>query len=131
MGEGDVKFIGCIGAFLGWQGAIFSLFGGAFAGLILLIPFLLIQKLRSQKEATNPDPDAEPSPDTIGVGVHIPFGPMLALGALLYIFFFQEYTDAYFQNIWQILNEFANSWIFLLRTLLPFSISPTFFVTAR
>jgi len=109
MGEGDVKFIGCIGAFLGWQGAIFSLFGGACAGLILLIPFLLIQKLRSQKEATNPDPDAEPSPDTIGVGVHIPFGPMLALGALLYIFFFQEYTDAYFQNIWQILNEFANS----------------------
>ena len=109
MGEGDVKLIGCIGAFLGWQGALFSLFGGACAGLILLLPFLVIQKLRRPQEVATHEEDSADPTLTIGIGIHIPFGPMLALGALLYIFLFQEQTDAYFQNIWQILNEFPHS----------------------
>ena len=34
MGFGDVKFLGAIGAFVGWQGAVFSIFGGAVIGTI-------------------------------------------------------------------------------------------------
>jgi leader peptidase (prepilin peptidase)/N-methyltransferase len=34
MGEGDSKFLMFVGAFLGWQGALFALVGGAFQGLL-------------------------------------------------------------------------------------------------
>ena len=40
MGEGDVKFVGFIGAFCGWQGAVFAMFGGAFIGSVVLLPLL-------------------------------------------------------------------------------------------
>lgn len=35
MGEGDAKFLMFIGAFLGWQGALFALVAGAFQGTIV------------------------------------------------------------------------------------------------
>ena len=44
MGEGDVKFLAAIGAFIGWQGALFSLFGGAFIGTIIILPYLFFKK---------------------------------------------------------------------------------------
>ena len=34
MGFGDVKFVGAIGAFTGWQGAVFAVFGGAVIGTL-------------------------------------------------------------------------------------------------
>ena len=102
MGEGDVKLLGCIGAFTGWQGALFSLFGGAFCGLIFLIPFILIQKLRPPKPGESTDPEHP----TVGLGIHIPFGPMLAFGALLYLLLFKEATDAYFLSIQESLHLF-------------------------
>src|SRR5207244_9965751 len=34
MGFGDVTFVGAIGAFCGWKGAVFSIMGGAVVGLI-------------------------------------------------------------------------------------------------
>ena len=36
MGFGDVKFMACIGAFVGWQGALFSLMASAVIGEKLL-----------------------------------------------------------------------------------------------
>jgi leader peptidase (prepilin peptidase)/N-methyltransferase len=42
MGFGDVKLLGCIGAFVGWKGAICAVFGGAILGVIatlLWLPF--------------------------------------------------------------------------------------------
>ncbi len=66
MGFGDVKFIACIGAFLGWQAVAFTIMSastlGALVGLI-----------------------------TIGIGkrewsAKIPFGPYLAVGALIWLF---------------------------------------------
>ena len=45
LGEGDVKLLGCVGAFCGWKGAIFCIFGGAVLGTILLIPMYIVQRM--------------------------------------------------------------------------------------
>ncbi|MCC5833220.1 MAG: prepilin peptidase [Opitutales bacterium] len=91
MGFGDVKLMGAIGAFCGWQGAVFALFGGAFIGLALLLPYLLINK---SKDASRP---------TLA-GLRMPFGPALVLGSLLYLIFFQPYVDAYFEPFQNLFN---------------------------
>ena len=36
MGEGDVILVGLIGAFCGWKGAVFAIFGGSLIGAILI-----------------------------------------------------------------------------------------------
>jgi len=106
MGEGDVKFLGCIGAFCGWQGALFSIFGGAFLGCIILLPLLLLGKLRKPKSITGSNGESG-NPSSPRFGMHIPFGPLLAAGALLYVFAFQARVDAYFTNLWSALQEFV------------------------
>lgn len=45
MGFGDVILMGCIGAFCGWQGALFAIFGGALLGTVVVIPLMILQKL--------------------------------------------------------------------------------------
>ena len=45
MGFGDVKFVGAIGAFCGWHGAVFSIFGGAAVGTVWLGTALAWQKI--------------------------------------------------------------------------------------
>ena len=84
MGEGDVKFLAAIGAFTGWQGALFSLFGGAFIGTIIILPYLLIQQLKNPKEPKLKE---------------LPFGPFLALGAIVYFLWLSHFVDAYFTQI--------------------------------
>lgn len=101
MGEGDVKFVGFIGAFCGWQGAIFSMFGGAFVGSIVLLPVLLIRRLLDRSEdqdnkTENKDEDDED--ESLELGSHVPFGPMLAVGGLIYFLGFSKYVDAYFRD---------------------------------
>ena len=84
MGEGDVKFLAAIGAFSGWQGALFSLFGGAFIGTIIILPYLLIQQLKQPKEPKLQE---------------LPFGPFLAIGAIVYFLWLNNFVDAYFSQI--------------------------------
>ena len=84
MGEGDIKFLACIGAFTGWQGALFSLFGGAFIGTLLLLPLLIKERL---------------SPGKQGVTQEVPFGPMLALGAILYFLYLEDFVVDYFYQV--------------------------------
>jgi leader peptidase (prepilin peptidase)/N-methyltransferase len=65
MGGGDIKLIAMIGAFLGWQGALFTIFSGALLGsLVGVILMLLGKKGRKDK---------------------VPFGPFLSGGAIIYI----------------------------------------------
>jgi leader peptidase (prepilin peptidase)/N-methyltransferase len=101
MGFGDVKFLGAIGAFVGWQGAVFSIFGGAVIGTLAIAIVLLIGylKARDQKPlATSENEDQEPEPGAV-FGRQTPFGPMLAAGGLLYFLLLRPYVDAYFANI--------------------------------
>ena len=101
MGEGDVKFVGFIGAFCGWQGAIFSLFGGAFIGSVILLPVLLLSRLFGKNEDVNKaeESDGDDNDETsMNLGLQVPFGPMLAIGGLVYFLGFDVYVDAYFEN---------------------------------
>lgn len=75
MGFGDVKFLACIGAFLGWKGVLFALFAGSLAGAVIGAGTLLVTRGRS--------------------GGRIPFGPYLALGAALWLFSGPELLDLY------------------------------------
>jgi leader peptidase (prepilin peptidase)/N-methyltransferase len=96
MGFGDVKLMGAIGAFCGWQGAVFAFFGGAVLGLLMLV--VAWPWLRNSKGAEGATEDS--------VAGRIPFGPSLAAAALLYLLWFQPYVDGYFANIHELLQSF-------------------------
>lgn len=66
MGFGDVKFMAMIGAFLGWQAIVFTLFAASIVGAIVG----LLQKAVAKEEWSRP----------------LPFGPYLALGAFIWLF---------------------------------------------
>jgi len=101
MGFGDVKFLGTIGAFVGWKGAVFSIFGGAMVGCAWFVVALLWQKAfgQPQPEPAVSPPGGEPAPPAIGFGVQVPFGPMLAIAALLYFLGLHRWVDAYFSGL--------------------------------
>jgi leader peptidase (prepilin peptidase)/N-methyltransferase len=104
MGFGDVKFIGAIGAFTGWPGAVFAVFGGAVIGTAWFALALLWQALFGPPAAAVPPPSAplsatgaaETPAAPLGFGVQVPFGPMLAAGALVYFLCVHRWVDGYF-----------------------------------
>ncbi|MBC2606567.1 prepilin peptidase [Pelagicoccus albus] len=98
MGFGDVKLMGGIGAFLGWQGAIFSIFGGALLGCIGLLLWLPFKK-KSPVVPENENSDTEEQAEEEN---HIPFGPMLAGGALLFSLFLETEVRQYFAQFEQL-----------------------------
>ncbi len=71
IGFGDVKLMGCIGAFCGWKGTVFAIFGGAILGsawiLVLLILRLFFKKIPKVKRH-----------------MELPFGPFLATAAWIW-----------------------------------------------
>jgi leader peptidase (prepilin peptidase) / N-methyltransferase len=66
MGGGDIRLLALSGAFTGWNGAIFSLVAGSFAGSLNGLVMMLFRG-KDMKYA-------------------MPFGPFLSLGAILYLF---------------------------------------------
>lgn len=79
MGRGDLKFLAAIGAFLGWRGALFSIFAGSVIGSLVGLGTLIIgRRVWSAK---------------------LPFGPYLALGALIWMFFGEKFVQWYFQFV--------------------------------
>lgn len=97
MGEGDVKFVGFIGAFCGWQGAVFSMFGGALIGSLVLLPLLLLSRIFGWRQSVVGD-EGDEEEMTVAFGSQVPFGPMLALGGLVYFLGFDHYVDQYFAD---------------------------------
>lgn len=96
LGFGDVKFLGAIGAFCGWQGALFSIFGGAAVGAIALVIASIHGRLvpnRSAQLFRLESADGQSA--RVGWGVHFPFGPMLATAAGLYFFALHPWVDRY------------------------------------
>jgi leader peptidase (prepilin peptidase)/N-methyltransferase len=67
MGFGDVKLIAAIGAFLGWEGVLFTVFSSSVIGFVAGLAGILVSRDRSK---------------TI-----LPYGPYLALGAMLWMVF--------------------------------------------
>jgi leader peptidase (prepilin peptidase)/N-methyltransferase len=66
MGGGDIKLLAMIGAFLGWQGVLLSLLLASFIGSIVGVGWMVARGADSK--------------------LAIPFGPFLALGALVTLF---------------------------------------------
>jgi leader peptidase (prepilin peptidase)/N-methyltransferase len=75
MGFGDVKFMACIGAFLGWKAVLFTVAAASTLGA--LVGVLTILAGRREWSAK------------------IPFGPYLSLGALLWTFYGPQWLAWY------------------------------------
>jgi leader peptidase (prepilin peptidase) / N-methyltransferase len=78
MGGGDIKLIAMVGAFLGWQNVLLTIFIGALAGSVVGL-FLILLKGKGRR-------------------FPIPFGPFLALGALTSLFWGGEILRWYFSG---------------------------------
>ncbi|MSU25241.1 MAG: prepilin peptidase [Opitutus sp.] len=100
MGLGDVKFVGAIGAFCGWQGAAFAVFGGALVGTVWFAVAWTWQKISGKSSPVAPPAETpEGEPTALAFGAHVPFGPMLAIAAALYFLFFRGWVSAWFADV--------------------------------
>ncbi len=75
MGGGDIKMMAMIGAFSGWKSVLLTTFAGSLLGSVIGIS-LMVFKGKGRK-------------------TKIPFGPFLALGAIISLFYGQEIAAFY------------------------------------
>jgi leader peptidase (prepilin peptidase) / N-methyltransferase len=79
LGGGDIKLLAMIGAFVGWPGVVFTVLAasllGTAAGIVIM--------WRTRK----------------GLGAMVPFGPFLASGAVLYLFWGEDFYRWYVGDI--------------------------------
>ena len=75
MGGGDIKLLAMIGAFLGWKPVLLTMLIGAILGAIVGVALIVFKVLRRDQ--------------------YLPFGPFLAFGAIISMFFHQELFSWY------------------------------------
>lgn len=80
MGEADIILCAGVGAFCGWQGAVFCLFGGAVIGVLLKFPMVI--SVFTKKETDS----------------HVPFVPSLAIAGAVWFFRGPELVQAW--HLW-------------------------------
>jgi leader peptidase (prepilin peptidase)/N-methyltransferase len=82
MGFGDVLFLMMIGAFTGWQAVLFTILAASVLGTV----FGVIHRVTGRAEW----------------GAKIPFGPYLAMGAVLWLFYGPSVVDWYIsKTMWR------------------------------
>ncbi|MFA5027172.1 MAG: prepilin peptidase [Candidatus Methylomirabilota bacterium] len=77
MGEGDLNLIALIGAFLGWQAVILTILIGCLAGSAVGLGLIAAGRLARRQ--------------------HMPFGPFLAAGAVVALFWGETLIDLYWR----------------------------------
>ena len=83
MGGGDIKMAAMLGAFLGWQKIILIFFASAFIGMIISILLMAFsKKIRASRV--------------------IPFGPFIAIAAVLAILYGERIIAFYLENFWRV-----------------------------
>jgi leader peptidase (prepilin peptidase)/N-methyltransferase len=78
MGGGDIKMMAMVGAFMGWKSTLLTTFAGSLLGSCVGI-FLMVVKGKGRK-------------------TKIPFGPFLAAGTLISLFYGQEILSLYLRK---------------------------------
>jgi leader peptidase (prepilin peptidase)/N-methyltransferase len=81
IGFGDIKFMTMIGSVLGWKGVFLTTFTASLLGVLIGVPLVVVQKKSETARK-------------------IPFGPFLAIGASICLFFGQEILQFYVQMIY-------------------------------
>jgi leader peptidase (prepilin peptidase)/N-methyltransferase len=76
MGGGDIKLLAMMGAIVGWQGVLFTIFVASLVGTLAGLAVML----KSGQ----------------GTKLAVPFGPFLSIGAIMYIFFGTQLIKWYF-----------------------------------
>jgi leader peptidase (prepilin peptidase)/N-methyltransferase len=79
MGGGDIKLLAMIGAFLGWHSLPFVVFGSSLLGTVVGVGAMIKQGK--------------------GGKTVIPYGPFLAIAALLYLFFRREILSLFVRYV--------------------------------
>lgn len=75
MGGGDIKMMAMVGSFMGWKSVLLTTFIGSLTGSLFGL-FLMIFKGKGRK-------------------TKVPFGPFLAIGTFITLFYGQELLDLY------------------------------------
>jgi leader peptidase (prepilin peptidase)/N-methyltransferase len=76
MGGGDIKLLAMMGAIVGWQGVLFTIFVASAVGTVSGL-LIMLKTRKTMKLA-------------------IPFGPFLAIGSIVYILFGPQLITWYF-----------------------------------
>jgi leader peptidase (prepilin peptidase) / N-methyltransferase len=75
IGGGDIKLMAMVGAFTGWQGALFTIFGGSLVASVFGITVMIVRRSGAQ--------------------VAIPFGPFLSVAAFCYVLWGEQLIHLY------------------------------------
>jgi prepilin signal peptidase PulO-like enzyme (type II secretory pathway) len=113
MGWGDFTLMAMVGAWVGWRGIVFVLFGAAMQGLLIVLIMVIAQKLRGKRVQDGgffitdidaidlpedrdniadpatikaPDQGSDTEDETKAFGkLAVPFGPFIAVAAVEYL----------------------------------------------
>jgi leader peptidase (prepilin peptidase)/N-methyltransferase len=91
LGLGDGKLLAMVGALFGWKALPVVIFAGSFLGTLVSLPILIVARHRAARAGGDASGDDDESLRL----VQVPFGPFLALGALIYLFAGRQILDLF------------------------------------